>query len=309
MNRQFLTGFTHTLQFDFFDEIGFPTGVNSPTTKIFTPGKRVFEEAGVLTAVAGTCNSFTFNFFAPVGLTVGQWFSIGTGLTNANNAMILSDQYPFEIVDLTVEPFWVSLSEFRDYINVPSTDHTRDRFYKQLLQSSMELVEAHTARKFGTQVVNETVEIQGTARVKLKCFPIQQIVGLTVSAQLIPRSITSLVNEQFTGSQVSFFFRLDETNGIMVLTDDNGFEISRDGLLMNITYEAGFASVPEPVRQAALALASQFNNLSCQEGFDTVRLTDMSFTASRSLFKGVIGDMLKPYRNVGIWSSSLNTVD
>ena len=222
--------------------------------------------------------------------------------------MILSDQYPFEIVDLTVEPFWVSLFEFRDYLNISNDDHTRDRFHKQLLQASMELVEAHTARKFGTQIVNETIEIDGTARVKLNCFPIQQITALTVSAQLIPRSITSLVNEKFTGSQVSFFFRLDEPNGIMVLTDDNGFEIIRDALLMNITYEAGFASVPEPVRQAALALASQFNNLACNEGFDTVRLTDMSFTATRSLFKGVIGDMLKPYRNVGIWSSSLGTV-
>jgi len=308
-NRQFLTGFTHTLQFNFYDETGNPIGVNSPETRIYTPDKAIFLEGQSLSLLAGTCNSYTFDFFATAGLTVGQWFAIGTGLTTPANSMVLSDQYPFEIVDLTKEPFWVSLDEFYTYLEVDPIDHSRDRHFKQLLQTSMQLIEDYTQRKFGTQIVNQTIELQHATRVKLNCFPVQSIVALTVQARIIPRQLDNLFSQTFTGSQVSFFFRLDAGAGIIILTDENGYEIPRDDLILTTTYRAGFPSIPEPVRTAALQLTSQLDNLVCNEGYDTVRLTDMSFTPTKSLFKGVIGDMLRHYRNVGFWNSSLANAD
>jgi len=305
-NRQFLVGFTHRLQFDFRDEIGDPTGVDSPRTRIYTPDKNIFLDEAPLTPVAGTCNSFTRDFFATPGLTVGQWFAIGTGLTQPGNAMIMSDQFPFEIVDLTIEPFWISLDEYRVYLDIPSTDHSRDRFHKQMLQTSMQLIEDYTQRKFGLQVVNQTIEVVNTQYVKLNCFPVANIVALTVQSRIIPRSLDNLFSQTLTGSQVSFFFRLDAPAGIIIITDENGYNIVRDDMIMTVTYQAGFASVPEPIRTASLQIASQLSNLACNEGYDSVRLSDMSFTPTKSLFKGVIGDMLRPYRNVGFWESALN---
>jgi len=305
-NRQFLVGFTHRLQFDFRNEIGDPTGVDSPQTRIYTPSKEIFLDGATLTSVAGTCNSFTFDFFAAPGLTFGQWFAIGTGLTQPGNAMIMSDQFPFEIVDLTVEPFWVSMEEYRNYLDIPSSDHSRDRHFKQMLQTSMELIEAYTQRKFGLQIVNQTIEVVNTQYMKLNCFPVVNIVALTVQSRIIPRSLDNLFSQTLTGSQVSFFFKLDAEAGVIVITDENGYNLVRDDLIATVTYQAGFASVPEPVRTAALGIASQISNLACNEGYDTVRLSDMSFTPTKSLFKGIFGDMLRPYRNVGFWSSSLN---
>ena len=81
----------------------------------------------------------------------------------------------------------------------------------------------------------------------------------------------------------------------MKLTDSNGFEMVYNSMLLALTYIAGFASTPEPIRAAVLALASRLLNLSTSEGIATIRLSDISFAIDNKLFEGHIGDLLKDY--------------
>jgi hypothetical protein len=289
--RGFLPGLTYRLDFDFFDDSGNRLGLDAPTANVYTPEKQAFLSSQSLTAV--TTGKYGFNFFLPAGATVGNWFALGTGYTTG--VTTFSDAVPFEVVDITVEPYWVSLGDLRGYLQVDDDDHTRDSLYKEILRAAIQLVEAYTHRTFGLRTFEELIEIKNTDRVKLKRYPIQAITGATPTIQISPYSQTSLVQQSITGSIVNFNFRLDKENGIMKLTDSSGFEMYYNGMILALTYIAGFPSTPEPIRAAVLALASKLVNLATSEGISSIRLSDISFAIDNKLFEGHIGDLLKDY--------------
>lgn len=291
MLRGFLPGLTYRLDFDFFDDDGSRLNVGSPAANVYTPEKILFLGGQSLTAV--TTGKYGFDFFLPVGSTVGNWFALGTGYTNGVTSF--SGAVPFEVVDVAVEPYWVSLGDLRNYLQIEDDDHTKDNLYKELLRTAIQLVEAYTHRTFGLRTFSELIEIKGSDRVKLKRYPILALTGVTPTVQIIPYSQTQLVVESVTGNLVSFFYRLDKDNGIMKLTDSAGFEMVYSGLILALTYVAGFPSTPEPIRAAVLALASKLVNLATSEGISSVRLSDISFAIDNNLFTGHIGDLLKDY--------------
>lgn len=293
--RQFLTGFTHTLYFSFFDDSGARTNVDSPQVTIYTPEKSKYADGDTLTLTA-TAGKYQYSFFAAPGITSGHWFAMGVGATN--NDTIYSAVTSFEITDIQSEPFWVGLEELRDYLELSDTDNrSDDKNLKQALQSAIELVEGYTNRSYGLYQYDETIQIINTERVKLKHFPIYSIVGVTATYKIIPRDTQNLVTETLTNQDVSFYYRLDADNGVLYLTDSAGFDLCYEDLLLGISYIAGYADVPEPVRQAVLSIAATLNKMSCTEGLSTVRLADVSFTPVKNIIDGVIKDLLAPYRN------------
>jgi len=298
MINQYRPGFTYTLEFDFYNDDGDRVDMASPIANVYTPLKNIYLTNVALTPGV-TVGRYTYDLFVEPGLTVGHWFAVASGITGGASIVSFSEPWPFEIIDYTQEPFWLSVREYRNYIEADDTDHTRDKFYKQMLQCAMELVEGYCMRRFGLKQYDEVIEIQSTTRVKLKHYPIQQIVGITPTTQIIPRSVGVEV-ETVANSPTTFYYRLDAQNGILKLTDVAGFDFEYSGILLAISYIAGMQTIPEPVRTAALALTSKLVNLSTSEGISSIRLSDLSFALERKLFDDTIGDALKLFRKAEI---------
>lgn len=298
MINQYRAGFTYTLEFDFYNDSGDRISVANPLAEIYTPLRNKYLSNVALTP-GTTVGRYNLNLFIPAtGMTVGHWFGVASGITG-NSIVTFSEPWPFEIIDYSSEPFWLSVKEFRDYIEADDTDHTRDKSYKQMVQCAMELIEGYCKRRFGQRQYEETIEIKSTTRIKLKHYPIQQIVGLTPTTHITPRS-SGVLQEIIGNEPTSFYFRLDAANGVMKLTDVSGFDFEYDGILLGISYIAGMAIIPEPVRTAALSMASKLVNLSTSEGIDSIRLSDLSFALERKLFDDNIEDALKLFRRVEI---------
>jgi hypothetical protein len=295
--RQFIAGQTYSISFNFFDDLGFRTPIDSPVVSVYTPHRTAHINAAGLSEDSLVIGRYNYNFYSAPGLTFGHWFALASGITNSST--IFSESVPFEIIDLTSEPFWLGLTEFRDYLEIPDDDHTRDSFHKQMLQSSIELIEAYTRRIFGVRGYSEKIEIKHTDRVHLKHFPIVSISALTATSKITPKR-PSLLVEIVSDQLVPFNFRSDDRNGVLLLTDTAGFDSSYDGVLLAITYEAGFLTIPEPIRMAGLALASKLANLATSEGIDSVRLADLNFALQRELISGTIADMINPYKVINV---------
>lgn len=276
--RQYLTGKTYSINMNFFDDVGIRTPVDDATITVYTPHKTEYTIAG-LTPDTLVVGKYNYNFYAASGLTRGHWFALGSGITASTT--VFSEAVPFEIVDISLEPYWLGLSEFREYLDLTDDDRSRDSFFKQMLQSAIELVETYTRRTFGIGSYTETIEVKHSERLELKHFPIISITGLTATG---------------IGRITPFYYTADNTNGIIKLTDSSGFDLCYDSALVTIEYEAGFLTVPEPVRMSALMLASKLSNLATSEGISTVRLADLSFSLDKGLFEGPIAEMLKQYR-------------
>jgi hypothetical protein len=294
--RQYLTGRTYSLGLNFFDEMGLRTPVDDATITIYTPQKQTYTTAG-LTPDSLVIGKYNYSFYAAAGVTRGHWFALGSGTTASST--VFTESVPFEVIDIVSEPFWLGLTEFREFLGLTDDDHSTDPFLKQMLQSAIELVETYTRRTFGIYTFNENIEIKHTERVTLKHFPIVSLIGLTATSVITPMEVARLF-EVVTNQIVPFYFRADMDNGIIHLTDSAGFDLTYDGVLLAITYEAGFLAIPEAVRTATLMLASKLSNLSTSEGIESVRLADLSFTLDRGLMDGPIAEMLKEYRIVGV---------
>lgn len=299
--RQFLAGRTYSLAFNFFDDTGTRTSVDSPTANFYTPNKTIYSSPS-LDADLVTIGKYTTDFYCASGLTYGHWFALAVGVTN--NATLFSESVPFEVINITTEPFWVGLGEFREYMGESDEDHSKDSFYKQILQAAIEVIEAYTRRTFGVQSYSELIEVQSTDRIKLKHFPIVQIVGATATALITPMVISATGND-FTVltsgvDSIPFYFTTDYNNGLLKLTDSFGFADSYNDVLLTIDYQAGFLSVPEPIRMATLALASKLSNMATSEGISSVRLADLSFSLDKEIIMGSIADLLAPYKIVDI---------
>ncbi len=287
-------GLTYTFYYSFFTDAGSRTVVDSPLCDIYTPEKNLFVSSASLSTTS-TPGKYQYTFFATAGITVGHWFTVGVGSTNNNT--IFSEVTPFEVISYSTQPAWVGLEEFRTYLGLSDTERDEDLNLKQILQASIELVEGYTNRRYGIYQYDEIIEITNTDRVKLKHFPVYSIVGITATLKIIPRDINNLLTETLTDSQVSFYYRLDANNGVLYLTDSAGFDEAYNGIILGVTYLAGFATVPEPVRQAVMGLGSSLRSLSNTEGITSVRMGSVSFAMERGLFDGKIGVLLSPYRN------------
>lgn len=297
MLRQYLPGSTYTLLFNFF-ATGVRTFVDDPVVDIFTPERTKHLEGQTLTLVSGVTGRYRFDFFVNSGLTVGSWFGLASGITDS--ARLFADQVPFEIIDPVSEPFWLSLEDLREHLQIEDDCHDQDDLHKSMLQAAMEVTESYTKRKFGLRTFSETHEVKSTTRVRLDRYPVQTIVALTATAKIIPRTVDQLVTETVTNERVNFFFRLDAKDGIVLLVDSAGFDEVYDGLLLAITYKAGFNTIPENVRRGALMIASRLINLATNEGMRSISVADLSFSMSDKVLDQAIRDMLNPFRDTGI---------
>lgn len=292
--KHVIGGLTYTMFFNFFGSGGLRTSVDSPTVDIFNPQKnRIITSAELMTTELS--GKYRYDYYATTGLTPGNYFAVAVGLTDNNT--LFSPVNTFEVIDYISQAEWVGLEELREYLQLEDDDRDEDENLKTALNVALELVEGYTHRRYGIYQYDETLQIYDTDRVKLKHFPINQIVAVTPSFQIIPRSPDSLLTETIVGSQVGFYYRLDAENGILYLTDQSGFEYTYDTLLLGISYLAGFATIPEPVRQAVLSLAATLHNLSCSEGIEYLKFSDINFAMTKSLFDGHIGEMLADYKN------------
>jgi len=291
--RQFNVGLTHSLDFSFWNISGVRTAVDNPLVDILTPQKTKYVNAASLTTT-GVVGKYGYSVFLPPGLTLGHYFARAVGLTT--NDTLYSESQVFEVIDYQGEPLWVGLEELRQFMSKEDDDRSDDQNLRQVLQCAIELVEGYTRRHYGIYQTDETIQVNHTDRVKLKKFPVNTILGITPTLSMTPLSYTNLV-ETISGSQPSFFYRLDSENGIIYLTDSAGFDDTYDGMLLAVSYLAGFATVPEPVRTAVLKIAVALFNMICTEGLSYVKIGSMSFATERKLFDGVVGDMLAPFVN------------
>ncbi len=297
MLRQYIPGSTYTLLFNFF-ATGVRTPVDTPIVDIYTPERTKHLDSQALTVVPGITGRYRFDFFVTSGLTVGHWFGLASGITDS--ARLFADQVPFEIIDPVSEPFWLSLEELREHLDIDEDCRDQDALHKGMLQAAMEVTESYTKRQFGLRSYSEVHEIKSTTRVRLKRYPVDTITALTATSKIIPRDVSQLVVETVTNDRVSFFFRLDAENGLIILVDSAGFDEVYDGLLLAITYKAGFATVPENVRRGALMIASRLINLASQEGLRSVSVADLSFSMSDKIIDQAIKDMLNPFKDTGL---------
>jgi hypothetical protein len=292
--RQFSTGLSHSLTFDFWNTAGARTPVDNPLVDVLTPQKTKYINAASLTTTS-VVGQYAYTLFLGAGVTIGHWFARGIGLTT--NDTLYSESQVFEVINYEFEPLWVGLPELRQYMSKDDDDRSDDQNLRQCLQTAIELCEGHTRRHYGIYSYHEIVEVKDTDRVKLKKFPIDSLVGITATSSITPRDTTNLLVESISGALVSFYYRLDSENGVLYLTDSAGYDYTYDGVLLSIDYQAGYATIPEPVRTAVLKIAAALFNMICTEGLSYVKIGSMSFATERKLFDGPVGDMLAPFIN------------
>lgn len=288
-------GLTFQLPFEFRETtLGELTSVDLPVVNVYTPQKTLYVTSAALTP-SSTAGKYEYPFFVPAGLTVGNWFGLGVGITN--NYTLFSEPVTFEIVDFINEPMFVGVQELREFMELDDTDHSEDNKLRQILRAAIELVEGYTQRHYGLKQYHEVIEINATDRAKLRYYPVNKIISLDAGLKVTTNAMES-GTQIVTGMSASFFYRLDERTGIIWLTDPTGYSECYDCVILVVDYLAGYATIPEPVRTAVLMLAKALNALSCISGTEVVRLADISYQPVKDLFKGPIGDMLSPYRNM-----------
>lgn len=292
--RHVQSGLTYSFYYSFFTDAGARTSVASPLVDFYNPQKNKVVSQAALT-ITDVVGKYQYDFFASPGLTIGNYFSIGVGLSAGNT--IFSEVNTFEVIDYISQPAWIGLEELRQYMSKEDDDRSDDNNLKTALATAIELCEGHTRRHYGIYSYHETIEVKDTDRIKLKKFPIDSIVGITATTSITPRDTHNLVTESVSGALVSFYYRLDSENGIIYLTDSAGFDYPYDSVLLSIDYQAGFATVPEPVRTAVLKIAAALFNMICTEGLSYVKIGSMSFATERKIFEGPVGDMLAPFIN------------
>jgi hypothetical protein len=300
--RQFCTGATYNLTFDYRDSLGNAIDVSDSFADIYTPERTVHLSGVTLTSIAGTTGAYETDLFVSTAFTVGQWFAFPTGITQG--VTVIADVRPFEVKDNKIETNWLSIEDVRDWIEEDPDDHSNDRLFKQVLDAAMELVEAHTHTVWGQCPRSEIWEIHWSDRRMLEKYPIVRIAGMTVThTGYTPREPATPNTETNAGSTTPFYFRLDNEIGAMIYTDIDGIECTYDGVIVTVDYVFGTATIPEPIRVATLMLTSKLLNICQQEGIDNLRIADANFSINRNLFSGEVGDLLKPYRKIGaFWS-------
>lgn len=294
MPNRFLSGLTYSLFYHFRDNLGELTSVDGPKINIYTPYKTLYTEGAPL-SITSTIGEYKYLLYIPSGLTIGTWNTLGIGITQSSTAF--SEFVPFEIIDVIQEPAWVGYEEFRDFLELDDDARDNEDKLKQALAAAIELAEGYTHRNYGIRQVDEIIEIVDTDRVTLKDFPVDTIVAITPTVKTVPRDVTNLIQETLTGEDVSFYYRVDYENGVLRLLDSAGFDATYSGVLLGISYMAGYATVPEPVRQAVLHMAAAINALSCTEGIDTMRFGDLSYSTDKNIISDHVKQLLAPYRN------------
>jgi hypothetical protein len=298
--RQFCTGATYSLTFDFFNIAGNAIDVSAPFADIYTPERTVHISGLTLTSVSGITGQYTTDLFVSTAFTVGHWFAFPTGITQG--VTVIADVRPFEVKDNKIEANWLSIEDIRDWIEEDPSDHTNDRLFKMVLDAAMELVEAHTGTVWGQCPHSETWQIKWADRRMLEKYPVVRISGITATLSgYTPRDTDNPNTESNAGSTTPFFYRLINNLGVMIYTDIDGLECTYDDTIISIDYVFGTASIPEPVRVATLMLTSKLLNICQSEGIDNLRISDMNFSIDRNLFVGEVGDLLKPYRRIGMF--------
>src|SRR5215204_1133596 len=258
---------------------------------LYTPERSIFASGLTLANVAGITGKYTREYQLPAGVTLGQWYGISAGITAY--ATLRADVFPFDVVDFAEEPNWLSVSDFREYSALEDDDHTRDIFYKRLVATAIKLIEARTRRSWRVRNFSEIINLSDTSKILLKNYPVVSIAGLTGSIGYTPNTTVD-ANLPIT-STTPIYYRLDHDSGVMTLTDSSGYGTTYDNITLFITYAAGYATIPEAIRTAALVLASQLLNLSTSEGIDSLRLSDLNFALNKNLFEGTVSDLLNDY--------------
>ena len=214
MLRTIITGLTYSFLYHFRDDnLGVATNVDSPVLNIYTPQKTLYANQVGLTTTS-TVGEYKYSMYAPVGMTIGHWFSLGVGISQSST--LFSESVPFEVIDIINEPFWVGFEEFRNHLELADDDHDNDEKLKQALGAAIELVEGYTQRTYGIKQYDEIIEVTDTDRVILKNFPIDTIVALTPTIRTIPRDRFN-VQELISSDVVNLYYRLDAQNGIIKL--------------------------------------------------------------------------------------------
>lgn len=294
MARKFLPGLTYSLTYNFFTDLGAALDVASPVASIFTPENTTYT---TLSLTGSTTGVYSSDIFIPTGLTQGNWSSVATGL--CSNVSYFSSVIPFEILDFGARPNWLGLEDFREYLEEDADDHTRDNLLIRVLDAAMLSVEGYTRRAWGVKSKSETLELQRQDRILLKKWPLVTIAGLTATnVGFTPRTPSSLDIETNAGGTVSFYYRLHADEGMLILTDEEGYACEYSDMIVSLDYTYGNTIIPEPVRLATLMLASKMLNIIHQEGITTVRISDVQYSVDRKLFEGEIRSLLDKYKSI-----------
>lgn len=292
--KKFLPGLTYSLTYNFFDNSGSAIDMDNPTASILTPENTTYT---TLSLTGSTTGVYSANIFISSGLTQGNWSSVASGL--CNNISYFSSVIPFEILDYGARPNWLGLEDFRDYLEEDSNDRSRDNLLIRVLDSAMLSVEGYTRRAWGVKSKSETIELQRQDRILLKRYPLVTISGLTATITgYTPRTPDTLNVETNAGGTVSFYYRLQPEQGMLVLTDEEGYSCEYTDTIVTVDYTYGNSIIPEPVRLATLMLASKLLNIIHQEGVTTLRISDVQYSIDRNLFAGEIKSLLDKYKSI-----------
>lgn len=292
--RQFLSGSTYSLIFDFFTSAGVRTSVASPAITIFTPERATFVSTTTgVSAVAGTTGRYQYSLAVTAAMTVGTWMSVMTG-TTASSALF-SSRLTFNVTDFSRTPIWLGLEDFREYIEEPDDVHTYDSLFERILTASMQLVEEFT-QPWGQWRASEVRQIRSADRMLLRAgYPVVAITGLTVTDGYTPSTPQALGSETAPGNTVTFYYRLDKPTGTLIFTDSIGFESYYEDVIIVVDALMGDGTVPEPMRLLALYWASKILNLHQNEGLDNVRIADVNFALRKGLLDDTARDLLINY--------------
>lgn len=264
--------------------LGFEFRLDNKFVDVATPIADIYDftrtKINTLNLSRTAIGRYSGNYYINPTISTGSYFSLATGTTNAQ--LVISDVVPFEVLDMQVETFHVSLSEVKNYLGIEIYDY--DDLLRAILRAASQHVETYCRRSFKLSTVTERFEVYYDKGLQLKEYPVHIVVGTTI-----------------TSESRTFDLSYSMNSGGVNFVDSDGFQIEVEYGLIDITYKAGYTSTPEPVRLAILKICGRLWNKHRAEGLSSERLGDYSY----SLKEGKIIDMdveslLLPYRKLNI---------
>jgi len=154
-----------------------------------------------------------------------RFVATGTNATAQTDVFDVRDPYLLPLI---------GLAETKDHLNIPMTTTNLDEELRRMIDTATEMVETYCGRYFRRQTVTTTPA--GGEFYYLLRPPVL--------------SITSVVIDGTTLS--SSAYRVNSASGVLQLVTTTGIYVDS----MSVTYVAGYANPPEPVRHATILLTA-----------------------------------------------------
>lgn len=184
-----------------------------------------------------------------------------------------------------------TLENAKEYLKIPAADTTKDDSLKNFINRSLGIIEQYCGRFFKARNVTEYHDGDGTEIILTAEMPINSVAELNVDGTRAFLAATQIAAADFV---------IKSKPGVIELLRGGDFEtgavFSRGQQNIKVTYNAGYAAIPQDVEMACLIHVAYLYNRSGLDGHTSISLGGLAKSFSTAPFPDEARMYLEPYR-------------